>query len=184
MNRSLLFVMMLIAIPLVTSGQCDTCKVKLYFSWYSINNTGKIQSDVFTYEFADSSVTVVAKNKYEVGSIPDITDLQVIPVKSINEMSFRRKGKPGIGAIAGGITGALAGVLIGFARGSSYIDYDIYISAGFKAICFGFAWAGLGVGLGAAIGQAKTNIPINGDIENYRQARSRVQKYSIRYYTH
>lgn len=187
MKKSLFLIMMMFAIPLAMPAQCDSCKLKLYYSWYSLNSNKEILSDVFTYEFTDSSVTVVAKNKYTAGITPDVIDLHIIPVQDINQMSFRKKGQPAIGAIVGGLTGALAGALVGFARGDSYVYFgsgESFVPAGVKAFWIGLAWAGLGVGLGAAISQVKTKIPINGDIENYRQNKPRVLKYSIRYYTH
>jgi hypothetical protein len=184
MKKSSFFIMMMLAIPLAMTAQCDSCKLKLYYSWYRLNSNKEILSDVFTYEFADSSVTVVAKNKYTAGITPDVIDLHIIPVQDINQMSFRRKGNPAIGAIIGGITCALAGVIVGYARGSSYILDYTYVSAGFKATFLGITWAGLGVALGAAIGSSKTKIPVNGDIENYRQNKPQALKYSIRYYTH
>jgi hypothetical protein len=187
MKKSSFFIMMMLAIPLAMTAQCDSCKLKLYYSWYRLNSNKEILSDVFTYEFADSSVTVVAKNKYTAGITPDVIDLHIIPAQDINQMSFRKKGKPGIGVLVGGITGALAGAIVGFARGDSYVYYmesESYVPAGVKAFWIGLAWAGLGVGLGAAIGSSKTKIPVNGDIENYLQNKPRALKYSIRYYTH
>ena len=93
MNKPLLFFLLFIAISPTVLGQIDSAAVKLYNSWYFFNSDMKNHLKVYTYDFKDTTVTIVARNAYFRGFVPASNDLQVIPLQDINKIVFRRKGK-------------------------------------------------------------------------------------------
>jgi hypothetical protein len=190
MKISVLFLLLTIAISPTVTGQIDSVQVKLYNSWYDLNSVKTRQSDLFTYEFGDSTVTVVAKKIYMVGTIPEAANLRIIPVEDINNMLFRKKGRKASGAITGLVSGAIIGALLGHSRGgtsvedSEYGDELFYVSAGFKAFAGALIGAGIGIAIGLPIGSAKKEIQIKGEVGKYQDMKPGLSKYSIRYYTH
>jgi hypothetical protein len=185
MNKLYLFIVML-ALPLFSAGQNDSIIIKLFNSWYDLNSEKKRQSDLYTYEFSDSSITVVAKNKYRYGLIPDATDLRIIPVEDINKVFFRRKGKKLIG-LATGLCGALIGGIYGYSRGSTTVEGSdgnelFSVSAGFKSFVGVVIVGGIGFGIGISIGSAKKGFRIENDIGKYQEMKPELIKYAISYY--
>jgi len=188
MKKSVLFILLIIAIPFAILGQSDSSIVKLYNSWYDLNSVKARQTDLFTYEFTDSTVTVVARDKYKVGFIPEVADLRIIPVEDINKILFRKKGRKVIGLVTG-VTGAIIGGIIGYSDGGTSVEDTyygeelFYVSAGFKAFIGAVIGGGIGFGIGFPIGSAKKGFSINADLGYYQQIRPDLSKYSIRYYS-
>jgi len=122
------------------------------------------------------------------GFIPEVADLRIIPVKDINKMLFRKKGRKVIG-LATGLTGALIGGIIGYSNGGTSVEDTqygeelFYVSEGFKAFIGAVIGGGIGFGIGFSIGSVKKGFNINGDIGYYQQIRPDLSKYSIKYYT-
>jgi len=173
---------------LVCIGQNDSVHIKLYDSWFDFKPTKERQRVGYVYEFADTSITVVAKEKYRSGLVPGSDDLHLILAEDVNKMLFRRKGQKKI-AIATGLGGAMIGCIYGATRGGETVTdsygYEMfYISAGFKAFWWGLVGGGIGIAVGLPLGAAKKKFIINGDIGHYRQIQPDLLKYSIRSYVH
>jgi hypothetical protein len=182
MKKSILFVLIVVAIAYTASGQVDSAVVKLYDSWYYFNSGPKSKVKVFTYDFHDSTITIVARNGYFRNSVPASSDLQVIPVQNINKIVFRRKGQQTAFLVSGLVAGALFGAIIGYSNGDD--PGAIGVTAGVKAFTGAMLGAGIGVGIGLTIGSVKKTIPLDGNVERYKQIKPTLLKYSIRYYNH
>lgn len=177
--------LLLTAISFGSSAQNVAGKVKLFDAWYYVNPVIHKPVHVFTYEFADSTVTIIARNRYKVGFEPKAADLSVIRVKDINTMMFRRKKSIGIGILAGSITGALIGGLIGYSNGDDPESSSVGVSAGAKAFSGVVIGGIIGAGAGLTFGSFKNVIKLNSDVgSRYEDKKPVLMKYSIRYYTH
>ena len=84
MKSLILITSALLAIQIFSFGQSDSIKIKLNDSWYDLYSEDKRQCDLYTYELSDSTVTVLAKKKYNPGIMPNPIDLQIFPVEDIN----------------------------------------------------------------------------------------------------
>jgi hypothetical protein len=186
MKKSVLFVLLMMAISISASGQVDSAVVKLYDSWYFFNSGLKSKVKVFTYDFQDSTITIVARNGYFRNSVPASSDLQIIPVQNINKIVFRRKGQQTAFLVGGLVTGALFGAIIGYSNGDDPYDNSlgVGVSAGVKAFTGAMLGAGIGVGIGLTLGSIKKTIPLDSNVERYKKMKPTLLKYSIRYYNH
>lgn len=186
MKKSLFLFLLIIAISPAVSGQIDSAKVKLYDSWYYFYSELNSQIKVFTYEFNDSTVTIIYRDAYFRGYVPATNDLRVIQVQDINKMLFRRKGQRLTMLLTGLFTGALIGGIIGYSNGDDPYDnaWDVGVSAETKAFAGAMIGAAIGVTIGLPIGSVKKTITIDRNVERYKQIRPGLSKYSIRYYNH
>jgi len=183
MSRSVLVLLLIAFLPLLVSGQSEKCSVRLYNSWYFMKSDHFSPVCTYTYEFRDSSVTVVARDKYICGTIPGAEAIQLIPVTDIDKMMFRRKGRMAAAAVIGGIAGALTGIIIGTSLGSTpENDIGLGVSTGFKVFSLGLLGSGTGILAGMIIGVQKKVVIINGDIKTYEQSKPGVVAFSIKYY--
>ena len=82
-------------------------------------------------------------------------------------------------ALAGAVTGLVAGGLIGLISGDDPPGLFSF-SAEEKALLFGLGMAAGGAGIGALEGLVKIKIPINGSMENFKRNKSKLKKYAIR----
>jgi hypothetical protein len=120
--------------------------------------------------------------------------------KSIEQLTFKRKGSAGRGALIGLVTGAFAGAIIGFATFQSPPKYDVnnpiatalndsYFwgpqtageNAAFCAVAGGLGGALIGTAIGML---AKKTFIIKGSKERYRDMNNRLSKRLFRKYNH
>jgi hypothetical protein len=170
---------------LFSSGQTEPGTIKLYDSWFDLNSSNRRLGNLYTYEFSDSTVTVVAINRYTTGVMPEIADLHIYPVNDINAMLFRKKGRKPKGFLCGLLIGGALGAGIGFAIGDTYWYFgeSAYLSsAGFKAFFWGLVGGGIGIAIGGSAGSAKKKFIIKGDFGRYQEYKPEMIKYSIRNY--
>ena len=189
MKSLILLTSALLAIQVISFGQSDSIKIKLYDSWYDLYSEDKRQGNLYTYEFGDSTVTVIAQKKYLTGIMPTAADLHILPVKDISNILLRKKGRKTIGLVSGFLSGAIIGALIGHSKGGTSVEDTyygqemFYVSAGFKTFIGAVIGGGIGVAIGLPIGASKKNFKINGNAAKYHEIKPDLLKYSIRYYT-
>jgi len=179
MRKFLLLFLLILAIMLSASGQSGNYRVKLYDSWYYLKSTKtnfNPQLTAYTYEFGDSSVTIISKDSYMQNLEISPEDLKIIPVEEINTMMFRMKGSKMIG-FGLGITGVIVGAVVG-----ATLDAEPWAKPFLMIGCAAMG-GGIGFGIGLPLSSIKTVFRIRGDVKTYRERRLEMIKYSIKYYT-
>ncbi|RDV13272.1 hypothetical protein DXT99_20570 [Pontibacter diazotrophicus] len=101
-----------------------------------------------------------------------------IPATAIKEIRFRSKGRPGRGALFGGLIGIATGAIIGFADGDDEGTF-LAFSAEEKAFMGSTLLLLPGVGIGALAGSGKEKIYVHGNLEVYQRARRSLQQYAL-----
>jgi hypothetical protein len=148
----------------------------IYTTWINLDSQ-KERADVL-YQIKDSSILVVdyILNKRDLLSGKCLT--RKIEYKNIGIIKIRNKNSVPIWALSGLIAGSLAGAIIGH---TSY-HYDptkINIFTAKDNEIAGAVFGGLlGLGIGAATGTFRIEIPINRSIENFNKNKERLKKYS------
>lgn len=166
--------------PSTLIGQDSLKRFKLYNTWVNTIAPEKIK-DVYTYEINKEDITVVLKDKYEKGKILAEDELTHIAVKNINVISFRKKGviwKAGLigSASAFVVIGTLAAINNSAAHPGEFADN----MAVFGKV--GAAFTPVGFVVGSAIGSIKCRNKIRGDQISYDNARTKLEKRSIKYF--
>jgi hypothetical protein len=168
--------------PSTLIGQDSLKKMKLYNTWVITLAHEKIKH-IYTYEINKEDITVVIKDKYEKGKIITEDELTRIAVENINVISFRKKG-----AIwkAGLIGSAAAFVVIGtFAAVNNSAAHPGEFAENMAVFgMVGAAFTPVGFVVGSAIGSIKCRNKINGDQVSYVNARTKLEKHSLKYYYH
>jgi hypothetical protein len=141
-----------------------------YPMWLHIVNSRE-RREGYLFQVKDSSVIVFLKDpeNWRAGLQPS-----EMPVSSLDELRFRRKGK----SLRGAAIGAGAGIFLGhFLIGDDCKNYAgcIDLAYPFRHIIGG---AG-GMLVGALIGSVTTKIPIRGNLNNFEARRARLKKYSV-----
>lgn len=174
----------MVLIPVLLSGQTSPVKPKYYDCWYFLipsfsNPLMRNPITGYTYEFADTSVTIVAKNSIATGRVNSPKSQLVVPVSDIDRIYTRPKGQKAVGAILGVAVGATTGLIIGL----SQKETNGYDGEGVGVFFTTLAGAGVGIALGLPLGSIKQVHRIKGDPGIYSQKRPELLKYSIKYYS-
>ncbi|MBK8705009.1 MAG: hypothetical protein IPN33_16555 [Saprospiraceae bacterium] len=140
---------------------------KIYQTWVKTYPPGEGIKGLLI-ETKDTSV-LVAQSIYNLKKTTS-----EISVSNIDMLKFRKKGRPGKGALIGAVSGLSTGAIIGFAVGRRG-DQDFKSSE--KAVGFGIGLAIPGSIIGAVIGSIKVKIPIKGNIQNYQLQKNNIDAY-------
>jgi hypothetical protein len=156
--------------------------MKLYNTWVITMAPEKIKH-IYTYEINKEDITVVLKDKYEKGEIIAEDELTRIAVENINVISFRKKGviwKAGLigAASAFVVIGTLAAVNNSAAHPGEFAEN----MAVFGKV--GAAFTPVGFVVGSAFGSIKCRNKIKGDQNSFDNARTKLEKRSIKYFYH
>jgi hypothetical protein len=154
-------------------------------AWIFPMDTTKLNlGPVSLYELKDSSIIICEKFLVSRRNDPSVCQTLDIPVIDINKIRIRDKRKAsnrmGIVLLICTATGFGIGYLSGYSRGDDQqFSADTYgvVAGMFGAVC----GAVCGAIPGAIIGTSfKVNIPINGDLGNYKMNKDKIRKYSIK----
>lgn len=105
MKMPVIVILLIISFISGSFGQRRPGQIKLYYSWYDLKSSTKIAANLFTYEFSDTTVSVLHKTQYSTGFEPTVNDLKVFPVTDIDKILFRKKGNKGIATAVGIFSG-------------------------------------------------------------------------------
>ncbi len=151
----------------------DSLFIPVYDAWI-IPTTEKKRLQGFVFETGDSTILFCSTST---GSLSNAKEMLEIPVKNIDKILIRKKGKVGRGAMVGALGGAACGGIIGaasFNKDNSYI-----FSAGTNTVFLAFALMPVGSVVGALVGTRRTTISIHGSQETYLYSRLQIQQRSL-----
>jgi hypothetical protein len=157
-------------------AQTGTQKIKLYKAQIQTYGDAPMIKGVF-YDFNDSTLILInARSKKEI--ISQQFQTQKIPVKTVQWMKLRPKGRIWSSALVGAVAGGFAGTIIGHNSGDDPPGW-ISFSAETKAGMLGGTFFVIGGGLGAAFGARSEKFDIHGKSERVMENYEKLNKYSI-----
>ena len=145
-----------------------TQKTKIYRAWIT-DTDGTTVSGALTSATEDGLVVLDWKNRDTVAEIEP---------GQIRVLKFRRKGATGRGAWIGAVSGAAAGILIGFADGDDEEGWFAF-TAEEKATAAGIGLAIPGTFVGMIIGSLPKRMVIKGDRQAYLGFLPEIQTYLL-----
>jgi Fibrobacter succinogenes major domain (Fib_succ_major) len=152
---------------------------KLYRAWLIPTHRGEGVEGVL-YQVKDSSVVIsnsLLRGDYLRGNY-DVSEVNANKIKSIH---IRRVGAQGVGVLAGGLTGAVIGIIVGLLQHTNHgTDADLHMQH-VGMVVFPLLFTGMGVGIGAAAGGTKIKIPVGGSQAQYGLVRNKLDRYSLTY---
>jgi hypothetical protein len=143
-----------------------------YKTWYKLSSPSCKEKGI-TFSVKDSSLILVRTMYYKPNTNYTDYDYMEIPYQRIQTFKAQKYGSMLIGATLGTLAGAGLGALFGYAVAPEDDD-------GLVIGVFSFLGGALGLSIGAAIGSAKTIIPINGNRETFAKEKSRLENYSAK----
>jgi hypothetical protein len=176
-----------------TLGQTDSTENrKIYQTWIYTLDSPRLSTGVL-YEIQDSSVTLSNRNFSRKGS-PGKVDMTQLDVRSIDVIKLRKKGNVSKGILFGSLAGLVLGGALDLIYYSSWQkpkednSLESFAAATTSSALFavnasliGVLCLGTGIGIGAIIGSAKINIPINGSQDQFDENKSALNVYSIKF---
>ena len=152
--------------------------IKNYQVWVESYNSSVIKTGIL-YDVQDSAIRI-SKNYDSRERHEGKFDVTTIDSKNIDVIKVRHKSSLGIGILIGVLTGVGSGILVGYAVHNSQPDN---IDSGLKnaslTVVLPVLVAGSCIGLGAALGSAKTHIPVNGSQEEFDEQKETLNKYAV-----
>jgi hypothetical protein len=152
--------------------------IKNYQIWVEFYNSKEMKTGIL-YDIQDSAIRI-SKNYDSRGRHDGKFEVTTIDSKNIEVIKVRHKTSLGIGIMVGVLTGVGCGILVGYAVHNSQPDN---IDSGLKnaslTVVLPVLVAGTCIGLGAALGAAKTQIPVNGSQEEFDRQKENLNKYAV-----
>ena len=143
-------------------------KTKIYRTWITLTDR-TVVNGALTSASRDGLVVLDWENRDTVA--------QIEPVQ-IKVLRFRRKGATGRGAWIGAVSGAAAGILIGFIDGDDEAGW-FAMTAEQKAVGAGIGLAIPGTIVGMIIGSLPRRMVIKGDRDTYLALLPEIQEYVV-----
>lgn len=140
-------------------------KVQAYRSWVTFTDDIRIKG---TFYSADKDGLILMGE--------DLNEIRIDP-KTVQTISFRRKGSVGKGVWIGALSGAVVGGIAGYASGDDepgWFSSTAEEKAAGTAIFLSFP----GAGLGALFGSKRTIYDIHGDYQTYSALLDAFKAYS------
>jgi hypothetical protein len=157
-------------------AQTETTKIKIYKAQIQTYGDAPMIRGLY-YDFNDSTLILInVWSKKEIKSQQFQT--QKIPVKTVQWMKLRPKGRIWSSALVGAVAGGFAGAIIGHNSGDDPPGW-ISFSAETKAGMLGGTFFVIGGGLGAAFGARSEKFDIHGKRERVIENYEKLNKYSI-----
>lgn len=163
-------------------AMAQSYKSKLYRVWIEQYNADSKMNGLL-YSVLDSSILVspkLSRNDFLYSKFEN----EALYYNQIDVLKLRKKGKPGIYAAIGALSGFAVGIIIGFTEGDDPPCAGNYLfpcsrqTAGDKALQNGLLLGWLGGMTGAIIGSFKIKIPINGRKEEFSKHYTKLKNYS------
>ena len=131
------------------------------------------------YEVRDSSIVITQSTDIR-DYLNRTFDSEEIPVKMIRAIDVRKKGAQGTGILVGGLTGLVFGLVIGLVTEApgDVNELDQKFNVG-KMIFIPLLGAGVGVGIGSAIGGTKMRLKIKGNQMQFNLDKQKLHDRSI-----
>jgi hypothetical protein len=145
-----LFIMFQPALYAQDTVKLKTPNIKSRIYEATVRGDKAVLYDHYLVGVQDSSI-MVSKTPVPFNMTSGKTGFQIINLSEIDEITLKRKGSAGRGALTGALIGAGAGILIGFASGDDNTGWFRF-SAGEKAAALGLSLGALGGLVGVITG--------------------------------
>jgi uncharacterized protein (TIGR02145 family) len=188
MKKHLLLPFFILFIQHPLPAQTDSLVIKkAYRTWIIPTEKGQRKQGIL-FETKDSSLLISDKYKQKEFNHGNFT-ISKVDAGSIDVVKIREKGNSGKGILIGALSGLVVGGaldLIVFSSGSRPVSNTTeagldYLFGRFLVIIGSAVIVGAGTGIGAAIGNAKITIPINGSRKQYDHYKDQLNMYSVKY---
>jgi hypothetical protein len=188
MKTLLLVSIFVLSVIQPAQAQTDSLNIKKTYRTWIIpkdSRTGKILKERgnflqgILFDVKDSSIIISKSMKYPDYGVGNFKASDV-DAGMIKEVKIRKKGAMGTGVLIGGLTGSCIGILVGVLQhtnGGTYFDQETQHAG---LIVFPLLFAGLGVGIGAAIGGMTLKFPIRGSQAQFDHYKDKLKTYSIK----
>jgi hypothetical protein len=149
----------------ITSGQ----KIKNYRAWVTLTNGDKVKGAL-----SDANEHGLMIVDWET-----LDTVASIEAERIKVLKFRPKGAMGRGALIGAVSGATAGVIIGFADGDDEPGW-FTMTAEEKAMAAGVGLALTGTFIGIIIGSLPKRMVIKGNRDTYIALLPEIERFVLK----
>ena len=145
-------------------------------------DNSSFHSKGFLYQVNDSSIMLSNSSSvenYTLGNFNfSVSEIDVIDIQMIH---IKVKKRTKNGALIGAVSGMVVGLVWGLAENSSSSSYYVDIGEDWWSPAGGAIIGGaVGAVGGALIGSIGINIPLNGSMDNYKQNKAKLAKYSLK----
>ena len=179
MKKILFLFVFIYFIPHIINAQNDTIGKSNYRCIFILENSEKaLRGEI--YQVKDSFIFfkqyIIKSEKSAMSNF----ELVNIPVNKIKRIKVIKKGMPGKGLLIGGANGLVLGGAIGLVSGDDNPADLFPATAEEKAIAYGILLFIPGSIIGYIAGNAKLQMSINGNYENYLKREAQLIKFSIK----
>jgi len=144
-----------------------------YMTWVKLNNNLKTNPGyLYTVDTESIHLGQFPKSTRGKSTIMD----EKIFYKDISQLKVRKRGAVGKGVLIGTLIGCAFGAILGYATEPS----DSFIGKDGAALVAGILFTPIGMGLGAAIGSARTPVPIEKNPDRYYENENILRPYVIK----
>lgn len=151
-------------------AQNDSIRKPYYRAWVHCND-GTNPLKGFIYQTTDSCLVLV--------DYPEAEIHQVIPVRQIRKVCFRRVNNPLLSALAGAGAGIISGAILGYERGDDNPDNFFSLTAGQNAVLLAIIFFPLGLIIGFGLGFIKKKRKLSGNLQNFERERAWIQRFTL-----
>ena len=176
-SSHLILIVTLVLISITVMSQDKVKSGREYISKYSlINPHEKIKG--ITYDYTDSTVTLIKADNFSKNTVLSNYKYSIFPIENIDVIKARKRGRIWVGTAAGFAAGALTFGLISNATADKDAEGMNLWGAGVALATI--SGSIVGAGLGAAFSSIQIIIPVNGNRDQFKNSRSRIEKISLK----